>query len=159
MAMSISTCCGRGKPSKSKKGGAKGSVALLEESTTQLSCVSQNSHPIKSIPREQGKLGSNTPSNFPRALGTKKKFGKERIHREELSKSVNHMSEVFARQNLWKDHMRKPCTKNDAPAEYHGTWRKIFTSSRVRTKLRLTLLLKPGQCRRPLRKDQKNQHS
>ena len=37
------------KPSKkSKKGGAKGSVALLKEST-QLGCVSQDSYPRKSI--------------------------------------------------------------------------------------------------------------
>ena len=31
----------------------------------------------------------NTPSIFPRALGTKSKFGKERVHRKELCKSVN----------------------------------------------------------------------
>ena len=46
------------KPSKkSKKGGAKGSVALLKE-FTQLGCVSQDSHPKNSILREPGKLGS-----------------------------------------------------------------------------------------------------
>ena len=42
---------------KSKKGGAKGSVASLMEST-QLGCVSQDSHKRKSILREEGKLGS-----------------------------------------------------------------------------------------------------
>ena len=32
--------------------------------------------------------------------------------------------------------MRRPCTKKDALAEQHGIWRKIFTSSKMRTKLR-----------------------
>ena len=48
------------KPSKkSKKGVAKASVALLKEST-QLGCVSQDSHPRKSILRERGKIGIKT---------------------------------------------------------------------------------------------------
>ena len=37
---------------------------------------------------------------------TKLKFGKERVHREEVSRSVNLMSVVLARQNSKKDHMR-----------------------------------------------------
>ena len=41
----------------SKKVGAKGSVVLLREST-QLGCVSQDSCSGKSIPREEGNLGS-----------------------------------------------------------------------------------------------------
>ena len=41
---------------KSKKGGAKGSVALLKESI-QLGCVSQDSHPRKSILRKKRKIG------------------------------------------------------------------------------------------------------
>ena len=66
----------------------------------------------------------NAPSNSPKAPGTRLKFGKERVHREELSKSVRHMSVVFARQNSGKDHMRKPGTKKDAPAKQRGIWRK-----------------------------------
>ena len=58
-----------------------------------------------------------TPSNSPRAPGTKEKCGKERVHREELSQSVNLMSVVFARQNSGKDHMRRPYIKKDAAAE------------------------------------------
>ena len=42
---------------KSKKGGAKGSVALEKEST-QFGCVSQDSYPRKSFLRGKGKLGS-----------------------------------------------------------------------------------------------------
>ena len=33
--------------------------------------------------------------------------------------------------------MRRPCTKKDAPAKQRGIWRNIFTSSRMRKKLRL----------------------
>ena len=52
----------------------------------------KNSYPRKSIQRELGKLGS------PKAPGTKLKFRKERVHREELSKSVRLISVGLARQ-------------------------------------------------------------
>ena len=48
---------------KSKKSGVKGSVALVKESI-QLGCVSQDSHPRKSIPRKERKLGSNHTVKF-----------------------------------------------------------------------------------------------
>ena len=52
------------KPSKkSKKDGAKGSVAFLKEST-QLGCVSQDSCPRRSSLREEGKLGSKRAVKF-----------------------------------------------------------------------------------------------
>ena len=47
----------------------------------------------------------NTPSNLQEHLA-KKNSGKERVHRKDLSKSVNLMSVVLARQNPRKDHMR-----------------------------------------------------
>ena len=47
-----------GKPNnKSKKGGAKGSVAMLKE-LTQMNCISQDLHPKKSMLRKEGQLGS-----------------------------------------------------------------------------------------------------
>ena len=53
-----------GKPSKkSKKGGAKGSVAILQESL-QLSSVSQDSYPRKSLQREPENLGSKHAVKF-----------------------------------------------------------------------------------------------
>ena len=56
------------KPSnKSKKGGAKASVALKEDG--QLGCVSQDSHPRKSILRKAGTLGSNQAVNFSKTYG------------------------------------------------------------------------------------------
>ena len=100
-----------------------------------------------------------TPLSSPKARGTILKFRKERVHREEFSKSVNLMSEVFARPSLRRGHKRKPCTKKDAPAEQHGTWRKMFTSSKIRTKLRFTLLLKPGQRWRLLQNYWRNESS
>ena len=52
------------KPSKKfKKGCAKGSVAMLKESS-QLGCVSHDSYPRKSILREPGKLGSRHAVKF-----------------------------------------------------------------------------------------------
>ena len=48
---------------KSKKGGAKGSVALLKESM-HMGCASQDSYPTKSVLREQGKLGSKHTVKF-----------------------------------------------------------------------------------------------
>ena len=81
------------------------------------------------------------------------------VHREEVSKSVHLMSVVLARPFSGKDHMRKPCTKKDAPAEQRGIWRNMFTSSRLWTELRFTLLLKPGQCWRPLQNYQRNENS
>ena len=52
------------KPStKSKNGGVKQSVALLKESIL-LGCVSQDSHPRKSILRKEGKLGSKHAVKF-----------------------------------------------------------------------------------------------
>ena len=53
------------------------------------------------------------------------------------------MGVVLARQNSGKDHMRRPCTKNDARPQSSMGFGDFFTSSRMQTKLRLILLLKP----------------
>ena len=59
---------------KTKKGGVKGSVAILLESI-ESGCVSQDSYPRKSLLREPGNWDRNTASNSPRAPGTKLKSG------------------------------------------------------------------------------------
>ena len=51
---------------KSQKGGAKGSVAMLNEST-QFGCVSQDSYPRKSILREPGMLGAKHAIEFSKS--------------------------------------------------------------------------------------------
>ena len=106
------------KPSKkSKKGGAKGSVAFMKEST-QLGCVSQDPHPRKSILPEPRKIGIKTRRQILQGhLAPNKNSRKERVHREELSKSVCCMGVVLSRLSLRRGHKRKPCTKKDAPAE------------------------------------------
>ena len=52
---------------KSKKSGGKGPVALLKESI-QLGCVSQGSHPRKSVLRKGRKLGSNHTIKFSKGM-------------------------------------------------------------------------------------------
>ena len=71
-----------------------------------------------------------TPSKSPRARGATSKFGKERVHREELLKCVNLMSAIRALPDFWKEHKTKPCNEKDAPAEWHGTCRQMSTSSK-----------------------------
>ena len=133
-------------PSKqSKKSGAKGSVALLTEST-QLGCASQDCHPKQSIPRKEEHWDQITPSNSPRARGTIQKLGKEMVHREDLSQSVNLTSVVRALPDLRKGHKMKPRTKKDSPAEW--AW-DLAKSVRKRTNTEksnvFTSLWKPGQ--------------
>ena len=62
---------GAGMPSKrEKKGGAKGSVVILKESThLDLGCVSQDSYPGKSTLREEGKLGSKHTVSVSKGTG------------------------------------------------------------------------------------------
>ena len=77
------------------------------------------------------------------------KFSKSTWHhiefreRKDPSRGFIHKCEPhersLTRPSLRRGHKRKPCTKKDAPVEQHGTWRNIFTSSKIRTKLRSTL--------------------
>ena len=61
-------------PSKKlKKSGVKGSVALIKDSK-QLGCVSQDSHPRKSIRRKDGKLRSNDAVKFSKGTWHHKKI-------------------------------------------------------------------------------------
>ena len=72
---------------KSKKSGEKGSVAFLKESI-QLGCVSQD-YPLKKIySAGSWKIGIESHSQIL-PMAPHKKFWRERVHREELWKSVN----------------------------------------------------------------------
>ena len=75
-------------------------------------------------------LDQNTSSNSPRTRDIKKNIGKQRVHREELSKSVRLMSVVLASQTSENDHMRRLCNKNDVSAENPGTWQNIYMSKK-----------------------------
>ena len=128
-----------GKPNKkSKKGGAKGSFVMVKE-LTPMNCVSQDP--------QRRQIGKHSQDAVPAKHLARIKIGKERVHRWVLFRSVHLISEVLALQNLQKGHKKIPCNKNDAPAESHGTWLKIRTSSVIWTKLRSLLLLKQGECR------------
>ena len=57
-----------------------------------MGCVSQDFCPTKNLFHMiSGNWDQDTPSNSPQTPGTKSKFGEGRVHREELSKSVNLM--------------------------------------------------------------------
>ena len=93
-------------PSKSQRKVVQGSDAIWKESF-QKGCVCQGSYPRKFFyVNEEDWWDQNTPSDSPQAPGTKFKFGKESVHREELSQSVNVMSVVHARQNSREDHIK-----------------------------------------------------
>ena len=101
----------------------------------------------------------NTPSNSSKARDTTSKFGNEGSIARSYSKARTLKTAIRALPDLRKEHETKPCSKKDAPAEQHGIWRKIFTSSRMRTKLRIILQLKQGCCQHPLRKVQRSENS
>ena len=127
-----------------------------------LDCVQEivrDSSPRKCILREEGKLGSNHTVKFSRGTWHHIKIREERVHREELFKSVNLTSAIRALPDSRKRHKTKPLSKKDEPAEWHGTWRQISTSLTIPIKLHFTLLLKPGQRWRPLQKLQTNKNS
>ena len=86
---------------KSKKGGAKGPVAKLKEST-QLGCASQDSYPRKSILREERKLGSNHAVKFSQGTWHQIKIWESKGPSRGIIQSVNLMSVVQARQNSGK---------------------------------------------------------
>ena len=103
----------------SKKSGGTGSVALLNESKP-LGCVFQDAEPpeSKSILRRSENWDHIIPSSSPWAHGTTKK-------RERNCPSSGVVQKlVFVRRNLRIGHRKKPCNKNDAPAEKHGIWQK-----------------------------------
>ena len=70
----------RSRAKRSKKGGAKGSVALLKESFL-LGCLSQDSYPRRFFYVKKGRLGPKYAVRFSKGTSHRKKFGKERVHR------------------------------------------------------------------------------
>ena len=80
----------------SKKCGAKGSVASLKESL-QLGSVSHDPHPRITVQRKEENWDQITPSNSPKAPGTKQKFGKEKgPSRGMIQKGVLHERNLCA---------------------------------------------------------------
>ena len=125
---------------KSKKGGAKGSVALLFE-LTQMNWVSHD--PKKSIYSTERRTTGKHPQDIilTKQLALQKNRERQGRHLA-LFRSVSLMSVIFTLHNLQKGHEKIFCNKNDAPAESHGTWLKIRTCSLIWTELRSLVLLK-----------------
>ena len=125
-----------GKPSKrSKKGGAKGSGALLKESI-QLGCASQDSYPRKSIVREPGKLESkHAVKIFQRHLAQKGPL--RGIIQECAPHARSPCGSKFGEISHEETLHQEGCARN-------ARWdcRIFFTSSRIPTKPRSKLLLK-----------------
>ena len=133
-----------GQPSKRpKKGGAKGSVALLKE-TCQLGCMSHDSPQRKSILRENGKLRSNHTLKLSKPRYVTQKLGKRRIHRRESIRIGNLRSEFRGLQKSMKERKMRSSGKSGAPAAQPGTWQRTFTNSKRCQQIRSTLSLKPG---------------
>ena len=127
------------KPSKkSKKGGAKGSVAFLKEST-QLGCVYQDSYPRKSIPRKKTKIGIKNRERKGPSRGVIQK-----CETQERNPCAPRLAE----------RIQDETKQTDAPAEWHGIY--VSSSLKRRTKLRFTLLLKPGKSGRSLQRNEKS---
>ena len=106
--MPFPTCWGRKPNKKSKKGDAKGSVAILKESI-QFGCVSQNFSPRKSILREPGKLGTK--------------------HAVKFSKSTAHQIIIRERKGPSRGviqkcapHERSPCAPKFGERSHEETW-------------------------------------
>ena len=136
-----------GKPNKkSKKGGAKGSVAILKE-FRQLGCVSQDSYPRKSFLHERGKLGSTHAVQFSKGTWHQMKI-RERMSpsRGIIQKSAPH--ERCPRAPKFEDR------SHEETLHVEGCARKA-----AGTEPRSTVQLKQGYCWRPLQRHQKSENS
>ena len=116
-----------GSPVKSRKKWCERSVALLY--TIGL-CVSR-------LPSEQfysterKKIGIESRRQIlQRERGTTLKFGKEWVHREELSQSVRLMSAIRALPDLRKERRNRARREMRPQSSMGGTWRKGSTSSK-----------------------------
>ena len=124
-------------PSKKlKESGGKGSVALGVETFGLRTRVQSRRSPSRFYGLQQNLEDQIAPSASLKARYTPLKIGKERVHRQEFFKSVSLENAVFKLQNLRVECRKKPCNENDAPAEKHGIWRKVFFSSMKRTRPR-----------------------
>ena len=123
-----------GRPSKkSKKGGAKGLVALLKE-TTQLGCASHDSSHRKSILRENGKLGSNPTVKFSKATMRRVK----NLEKKGPSQGIIQQCEPQER-NPWAPKLEER-TQDETPEQERRArrdvwdWQRMFTNSKKESK-------------------------
>ena len=104
---------------KSKTSGGQGS-GLLKKSK-HLGCVFQDTEPPKS--KSILRKTRNLCSTLKRYV-TPRKMRERKVPRKEIFTSANLKSAVLVLPNSRKEHRKKPCNKNGAPAEKHDIWRK-----------------------------------
>ena len=113
-----------GSPAKhSKKSGVQDQLPHWRVFANGL-CVSQVSHPRKSIPRKEGKMGSDHEFTFSKGTWPQQNSGNKG------SIARNH-------SKVWTSRPQSVCAK-------HGIWRKMSLSSRQGTRPRSTPLPKHG---------------
>ena len=106
-----------GKPNKkSKKGGAKGSVAMLKD-LTQMNCVSHDPHPKESILRKESQLESIHRIQFSRSTW-------HHTHRERKGPSLGIIQKC-------EPHERSPCAPKFAERSQEDTLQQERCASRV----------------------------
>ena len=104
--------------------------------TWHLGCVSQDSHPRKSILRKEGNWDQITPSNSPKARGTTSNTGKMGPSRGVIQKCGP--PERYPCAPRFEDRTQ------DETLHQEGNLAKMSISSKERVKLRFTLLPKHG---------------
>ena len=145
-----------GKPSKkSKKGGAKGSVATLKESK-KLGRVSQGSYPRKSILREQGKLGSKHTVKFSKGTWHQIKIRERKgPSRGIIKKCAPHERSPCAPKLGERSHEDTLHPRNVRPQGSVGFGEKMY-KLKIQTERRSILLLKQRWCRHLLQRDKRS---
>ena len=138
-----------GSPSKTSK---KRSVALLEDSYTICLCVSRFSSE-KIFSTEKGEYWDQiAPSSFPRARG----------HHIKIRESKGPSRGIIQK---CEPHERNPCAfgfeerAQDETLHQERCARRLSAGSQIRNKLRLTLLLNPGQRQHPRQNLQRSENS
>ena len=113
---------------KSKKGGAKGSVAITNESV-QFGCVSQDSYLRNVLPRECGKLGSKHAVKFSKGslVPNLNSVKKRSIAPRECSPCAPKFEDRSHEETLHEEGCARKAAWDLA---------NIYTSSRIRTTLR-----------------------
>ena len=138
-----------GQPSKTSK---KKSVALLEDSYTICLCVSRFSSE-KIFSTEEGEYWDQiAPSSFPRARG----------HHIKIRESKGPSRGIIQK---CEPHERNPCAfgfeerAQDETLHQERCASRMSTGSQIRSKLRFTLLLNPGQRQHPRQNLQRSENS
>ena len=113
-------------------------MALLKEFIQQ-GCVSQESHPRISFLRKEGKLGSNHTVKFSKVTWHHIKIRERKGPSQGVIRKCQ-PQERNPRAPKFEDRTHQETLNQENQARgVAWDWRKVFTSSKKRTKLRFTL--------------------